>query len=105
MFVYYWISVSVDYVDGQDFGYEGDKGPTHWGEQYNTCFGKHQSPINIDSVNVQQIKLSPLKAENFDILPNETTIENNGHTGMSRNNILFSPSTHKHSHTQFNSML
>lgn len=69
--------------DGQDFGYDGDKGPTHWGEQYNTCYGKYQSPININSLTVKPRYLPPLKLKGFDFLPNQTTITNNGHTGMS----------------------
>lgn len=67
--------------DAQDFGYNGDKGPNHWGEQYNTCYGKHQSPININSLTVKQRNLPPLKLRGFDLLPNQTTITNNGHTG------------------------
>lgn len=67
--------------NAQDFGYDGEKGPSHWGEQYNTCFGKHQSPININSLTVKQRNLPPLKLSGFDLLPNQTTITNNGHTG------------------------
>lgn len=57
-------------------------GPTHWGEQYNTCFGKHQSPIDINSLQVRRMNFSPLLLNGFDLLPNQTTITNNGHTGI-----------------------
>lgn len=56
-------------------------GPSHWGEQYNTCFGKYQSPIDIDSLNVKHINLKPLIFDGRDLLPNQTIIKNNGHTG------------------------
>lgn len=56
-------------------------GPSHWGEQYNTCFGKYQSPIDIDSLNVKHINLKPLIFNGLDLLPNQTIIKNNGHTG------------------------
>lgn len=76
-----FIQTVFRWCDAQDFGYDGDKGPNHWGEQYNTCFGKHQSPININSLTVKERHLPPLKLRGFDLLPNQTTITNNGHTG------------------------
>ncbi|XP_055312343.1 carbonic anhydrase 1-like [Sitodiplosis mosellana] len=69
-------------VRGQDFGYEGKKGPSHWGEQYNTCFGKFQSPIDIDSLTVKHAKLPPLKLNDSNVPPDQTVIKNNGHTVM-----------------------
>lgn len=56
-------------------------GPSHWGEQYNTCFGKFQSPINIISLMVKAVHLPELEFHDIDLPPNQITIENNGHTG------------------------
>uniref|UniRef100_A0A336KUN5 carbonic anhydrase n=1 Tax=Culicoides sonorensis TaxID=179676 RepID=A0A336KUN5_CULSO len=71
------------YFDGsftQDFGYDGDHGPDHWGEDYGECFGKHQSPINIDSEHVVKKVLPQLKIKHFLEKPKEMSITNNGHT-------------------------
>lgn len=57
------------------------KGPSHWGEQYNSCAGKHQSPININSLDVKKVNLPPLALVGFDVAPRETNLTNNGHTG------------------------
>ncbi|XP_040152809.1 carbonic anhydrase 7 [Anopheles arabiensis] len=72
--------LSVHYGHAQDFGYDGDKGPSHWGEQYNSCTGKHQSPININSLDVKKVNLPPLMFQGFDVSPRETNLTNNGHT-------------------------
>nr|XP_029725889.1 carbonic anhydrase 1-like isoform X2 [Aedes albopictus] len=64
----------------QDFGYDGAKGPSHWGEQYNSCTGKHQSPININSLDVKKVNLPPLVFDGFDVPPQQTNLTNNGHT-------------------------
>ncbi|XP_055530002.1 carbonic anhydrase 7 [Wyeomyia smithii] len=64
----------------QDFGYDGAKGPSHWGEQYNSCTGKHQSPININSLEVKKVNLPPLVMNEFDTPPAQTNLTNNGHT-------------------------
>ncbi|XP_035785097.1 carbonic anhydrase 7-like [Anopheles albimanus] len=74
-----WI-LSVHYGHAQDFGYDGEKGPSHWGEQYNSCAGKHQSPININSLDVKKVNLPPLALVGFDVAPRETNLTNNGHT-------------------------
>lgn len=68
------------FARAQDFGYDGAKGPSHWGEQYNSCTGKHQSPININSLDVKKVNLPPLVFHGFDVAPKETNITNNGHT-------------------------
>lgn len=57
-------------------------GPNHWGEQYNTCFGKFQSPIDINSLFVKQIHLQPLDFIDIDLSLNKTLLRNNGHTGI-----------------------
>lgn len=58
-------------------------GPNHWGEQYNTCFGKYQSPIDINSLAVKYAQLPALKFSGFDGFTNRTRLQNNGHTGES----------------------
>ena len=61
-----------------------------WGNEYSTCKGKHQSPIDIDMLHVKKVKLPRLKLHNFDKAPNVTQIENNGHTGK---NPMFGKTT------------
>ncbi len=64
---------------GAHWGYEGDTGPTHWGNlsaDYGLCAtGKKQSPINI----TQSVK-AELPALEFNYTPIPLVIENNGHT-------------------------
>nr|XP_036218268.1 carbonic anhydrase-like [Bactrocera oleae]XP_036218274.1 carbonic anhydrase-like [Bactrocera oleae]XP_036218279.1 carbonic anhydrase-like [Bactrocera oleae]XP_036218285.1 carbonic anhydrase-like [Bactrocera oleae]XP_036218291.1 carbonic anhydrase-like [Bactrocera oleae]XP_036218293.1 carbonic anhydrase-like [Bactrocera oleae]XP_036218295.1 carbonic anhydrase-like [Bactrocera oleae] len=67
-----------------NFAYNGAMGPDHWGEQFSTCSGKHQSPINIDSVNVIRRTYPPLSADNFGSEPISGEILNNGHTVVVR---------------------
>ncbi|XP_030385250.1 carbonic anhydrase 2 isoform X2 [Scaptodrosophila lebanonensis] len=67
-------------VTAQDFGYEGQHGPEHWGEDYKRCSGKHQSPINIDVVNVVEKQFPTLEFINFDEKPKGIRLTNNGHT-------------------------
>jgi len=55
-------------------------GPSHWGEEYHTCIGKHQSPINIEEHNVKNVSLPPLKLIGIDD-PCLSFVTNNGHTG------------------------
>jgi len=59
--------------------YEGEEGPSHWGEldeSYATCnTGKSQSPI--DAVNASEQDLTNIS---FHYQPSEVTILNNGHT-------------------------
>lgn len=67
-------------VNAQDFSYDGSMGPDHWGEQYNGCSGKYQSPINIDIVNVQTQTFDDLIHQGFYDTPQTGDIVNNGHT-------------------------
>ncbi|XP_028902040.2 carbonic anhydrase 1 isoform X3 [Zeugodacus cucurbitae] len=67
-----------------EFAYNGAMGPEHWSEQYSTCSGKHQSPINIDSVNVIRRTYPSLIADNFGTQPLSAEIVNNGHTVVVR---------------------
>lgn len=61
--------------------YEGEEGPTHWGEldpTYEVCGkGKSQSPINIFASNEQDIVNTA-----FHYQPSEVNILNNGHTAQ-----------------------
>ncbi|KAF2885503.1 hypothetical protein ILUMI_20653 [Ignelater luminosus] len=65
---------------GQDFGYDGNNGPNHWGEKYQHCVGKHQSPINIEEHNVRQVQLPSMVFQNFNQTPKAFALKNNGHT-------------------------
>ncbi|XP_077290150.1 carbonic anhydrase 7-like [Arctopsyche grandis] len=76
------VSALLSGTRAQDFGYDGHNGPQHWGEQYDTCFGKHQSPININLLSVKEVKLPPLKMEGFDEQIEGLVVANNGHTVM-----------------------
>lgn len=69
----------------QDFSYDGTHGPSHWADEYQSCVGKHQSPINIEEHNVRSINLAPLKFLGLST-PRSSFITNNGHTVMIRLN-------------------
>lgn len=74
------------FSDGnQDFSYDGTHGPSHWPEEYQSCIGKHQSPINIEEHNVKSISLTKLNFKGLNI-PRSSFITNNGHTVMIRVN-------------------
>ncbi|KAI8424338.1 hypothetical protein MSG28_002880 [Choristoneura fumiferana] len=66
---------------GEDFGYDGNIGPTHWGERYRECTGKHQSPININVLRVKQVALPDINFIGFDDSIDDVHVTNNGHTG------------------------
>ncbi|EFN79723.1 Carbonic anhydrase 2 [Harpegnathos saltator] len=70
----------------QNFGYEGNDDPSHWGEKFETCVGKRQSPINIEDSNVKNVTLPPLKLYYAKKHCRATTIVNNGHTVMLQSN-------------------
>lgn len=55
-------------------------GPKFWGILYPTCRGQNQSPIDINLLNVQEVKIEKLKWENYSELPTSMTEINNGHT-------------------------
>nr|XP_050869492.1 carbonic anhydrase 7-like [Vespula vulgaris] len=76
----------IKFSDGsQDFSYDGNHGPSHWPIDYQSCVGKHQSPINIEEHNVKNINLPPLRFEKLDV-PRSSFITNNGHTVMIKTN-------------------
>lgn len=61
-----------------DWGYQKQTAPEHWStlkQEYQSCAGKNQSPINIDQTT--KALLTPLK---FDYKAASETIINNGHT-------------------------
>ncbi|XP_054734169.1 carbonic anhydrase 3 [Anastrepha obliqua] len=68
----------------KDFTYNGALGPDHWAEQFRTCSGKHQSPINIDSLNVVRRTYQPMIFKKFEEPPKNAEILNNGHTVVVR---------------------
>lgn len=70
-----------------DFSYEGNQGPDHWGEHYQTCRGKYQSPIDIDEHHVSRVHLPPIRYEGFETPPETSTITNNGHTVLLKFNM------------------
>ncbi|XP_046683942.1 carbonic anhydrase 1-like [Homalodisca vitripennis] len=67
-----------------DFGYDVDGllGPDKWVNQFQTCSGKYQSPIDIEEELVERVSLPPLVFQGFSELPRESVIINNGHTVM-----------------------
>ncbi|KAM7355824.1 carbonic anhydrase-like isoform 2-T2 [Cochliomyia hominivorax] len=55
-------------------------GPDHWSEHFNQCSGKHQSPININDVDVVNRNYTKMQFKDFDKIPLNVIILNNGHT-------------------------
>lgn len=70
-----------------DFSYEGNQGPDHWADTYQTCRGKYQSPIDIDEHQVLRVHLTPIRYEGFETPPLSSTITNNGHTVLLKLNM------------------
>ncbi|XP_067643752.1 carbonic anhydrase 7 [Eurosta solidaginis] len=64
----------------EDFAYNGEMGPEHWSEHFSMCSGKHQSPINIDLVNVISRTYQIMTFNNFGTKPVSGEMLNNGHT-------------------------
>ncbi|XP_017796318.1 PREDICTED: carbonic anhydrase 2-like [Habropoda laboriosa] len=64
-----------------NFSYDGSHGPSHWGNDYKTCLGKYQSPIDIEESSVKISSFPPLK---FSSIENSHAayMINNGHTVM-----------------------
>ncbi|KAL6260177.1 hypothetical protein P5V15_007711 [Pogonomyrmex californicus] len=82
---YLGLLLLAGFCRSQDFSYEGDHGPSHWGEEYHSCVGKHQSPINIEEHNVKNVSLPPLRLIGIDN-PCQSYVTNNGHTAMLKTN-------------------
>lgn len=72
-------------------------GPSHWGEEYHACIGKHQSPINIEEHNVKNVSLPSLRLIGIEN-PYQSYVTNNGHTGenFARFGFAFSMPREKH---------
>ncbi|XP_053999315.1 carbonic anhydrase 7-like [Hylaeus anthracinus] len=64
-----------------NFSYDGDDGPSHWGDKYKTCLGKYQSPIDIEVNDVQPASFPPVEFSNVQS-PHKANMTNNGHTVM-----------------------
>jgi carbonic anhydrase len=64
-------------------------GPSHWAEEYQTCAGKFQSPIDIEEHLVTQVRLPPMHFHGFQSEPISSTLTNNGHTGESSTMSLY----------------
>lgn len=56
-------------------------GPPYWGDRYQECRGKHQSPININILRVKQVALPDIAFIGFDDPIDDVHVTNNGHTG------------------------
>ncbi|TMW43960.1 hypothetical protein DOY81_010960 [Sarcophaga bullata] len=63
-----------------EFTYYGNMGPDHWSEHYNQCSGKHQSPININDVDVVNRTFTKMLFNEFHKPSISTSVFNNGHT-------------------------
>ncbi|KAF2880452.1 hypothetical protein ILUMI_25730 [Ignelater luminosus] len=66
---------------GYNFSYAvGMRGPYNWPVIYSSCAGTKQSPINIDTYNMENLKVRPLEW-NFGYFstPKYMTLMNNGH--------------------------
>jgi len=65
----------------ESWTYRGLKGPYFWGGEFPECNGQNQSPIEIDSVDVEtDTNLAQLALVNYESVVTSATIENNGHT-------------------------
>ncbi|XP_044583869.1 carbonic anhydrase 3-like [Cotesia glomerata] len=64
---------------GQEFTYEGVHGPQYWTKDYGTCTGKHQSPINIEEHEVEDVSFPSIKFVGLQN-PQVAKLTNNGHT-------------------------
>ncbi|XP_067133279.1 carbonic anhydrase-like [Centruroides vittatus] len=66
-----------------DWGYSGKMGPENWDDDYPTCGGNRQSPIDID---VDQVKkdenLKLIKFFGYETHIKDAILENNGHTAQ-----------------------
>lgn len=70
-----------------------------WGDIHPKCYGKMQSPINIEPSKISVIyKPSLLKFEGYDVLPETMNLKTNEHTGKSFSTINLKKSClHSHS--------
>ena len=64
-----------------NFSYDGNQGPSHWGEEFKTCLGKYQSPIDIEDKDVTLATFPRLQFSKIQN-PLRSYMTNNGHTVM-----------------------
>ncbi|XP_033115426.1 carbonic anhydrase 14-like isoform X2 [Anneissia japonica] len=70
---------TVSNTAGQDWSYTGDTGPSYWAVTYPACGGEKQSPINIDTDDVEKDNLGTFTMVGFDDTNDKSMIvENNG---------------------------
>ncbi|XP_011505437.1 PREDICTED: carbonic anhydrase 2 [Ceratosolen solmsi marchali] len=81
LFAFFFDTIDVTVLEHVNFGYSGSHGPDHWAENYDTCVGKHQSPINIQEHDVRDINLPLLIFSGLDT-PRKFFLINNGHTAL-----------------------
>jgi len=55
-------------------------GPETWPEQFPSCGGSRQSPIDINENDLQHGNFAPLERINYFASPDSMQVENNGHT-------------------------
>lgn len=69
-------------VDHHSFTYHDDDslGPGHWDLISSNCDGSLQSPIDIQTENVERVSKPPLIITGFSTVPDLVTLSNNGHS-------------------------
>ncbi|XP_034179074.2 carbonic anhydrase 2 [Osmia lignaria lignaria] len=75
------VPLFVSSVLANNFSYDGSNGPSHWGNEYKTCLGKFQSPIDIEEKDVTTTTFPPLQYSGVH-RSHTAYMTNNGHTVM-----------------------
>jgi len=76
------------YIAGSDgsggihWSYSGSTGPANWGRASAFCDQRQQSPINIETSNVEMRMWEPMQFKNYDVRPSRMRIKNNGHSAQ-----------------------
>lgn len=68
-------------LKASNFSYDGSNGPSHWGDEYKTCQGKFQSPIDIEEKDVTTATFPLLQYSGLE-RSHTAFMTNNGHTAM-----------------------
>ncbi|XP_071543706.1 putative carbonic anhydrase 3 [Panulirus ornatus] len=72
---------STEAMKPPKWSYHGETGPDHWAENFPLCRGTRQSPVDLAMENVvNQTYYEPFRFFNYDKLPSNMTVVNNGHT-------------------------
>jgi len=79
---------SQSHSHSMEWFYKGPKGLSHWGDVFGMCKGKHQSPININTNQVNRMDKGEIIFHNYNDLSEKIDVVNNGHT------IKFSSTVH-----------